>query len=82
MQTMERPGPIPVHKAKASAVWPVAFYRSAVGKKWVMAVSGIMLMGFVAYHMVGNLHIYEGAAEMNEYGEFLRELLVPILPRT
>ena len=47
-----------------------------------MAVSGIMLMGFVAYHMVGNLHIYEGAAEMNEYGEFLRELLVPILPRT
>ncbi len=82
METMARPGPAPVHKARRPAPWPVAFYRSAVGKKWVMAVSGIMLMGFVAYHMVGNLHIYEGAAKMNEYGEFLRELLVPILPRT
>ena len=86
MQTMERPGSgggvAPVHPARRPAPWPIEFYRSAVGKKWVMAITGIMLMGFVAYHMIGNLHIYEGAAEMNHYGEFLRELLVPILPRT
>jgi succinate dehydrogenase / fumarate reductase cytochrome b subunit len=61
-----------------------------VGKKWVMAVTGIMLLGFVIAHMVGNLKLYLGAIEHNGaweydaniYGEFLRELLVPIFPRT
>jgi succinate dehydrogenase / fumarate reductase, cytochrome b subunit len=57
-------------------------YSTAVGKKYVMAITGIMLMGFVVAHMVGNLKMYLGAEELNHYGEFLRELLVPILPRT
>ena len=57
-------------------------YQSAVGKKWVMAITGIALMGFVFAHMVGNLKMYLGAEDLNHYGEFLRELLVPILPRT
>ncbi|HEU5082910.1 MAG TPA: succinate dehydrogenase cytochrome b subunit [Acidimicrobiales bacterium] len=64
------------------APWPVAFYRSAVGKKWVMAVTGIMLMGYVFFHMIGNLKMYQGAHALNVYGEFLRELLYPIFPRT
>ena len=81
--TMERPGSGPVHpRPKRKAPWPVAFYRSAVGKKWVMAVTGIMLMGFVFGHAIGNLKVYLGAYDLNHYGEFLRELLVPILPRT
>ena len=81
--TMERPGPGPVHPArKGRAPWPVAFYRSAIGKKWVMAVTGLMIIGFVVGHAVGNLKVYLGAEEFNHYGEFLRELLVPILPRT
>ena len=58
------------------------FYRSAVGKKWVMALTGIMLMGFVFVHAFGNLKVYLGAEDFNHYGEFLRELLVPLLPRT
>jgi succinate dehydrogenase cytochrome b subunit len=41
--------------------WFSDFYRSAVGKKTVMAVSGIILFGFVLVHMIGNLHLYEGA---------------------
>ncbi len=86
MQTMENAAAggqvAPVHPTWRPAPWPIEFYRSAVGKKWVMALTGIMLMGFVAYHMVGNLHLYEGATEMNHYGEFLREIAVPILPRT
>ena len=69
-------------KGKAKAPFPVEFYRSALGKKYVMAITGIMLMGFVFAHMVGNLKMYLGAEEFNHYGEFLRELLVPILPRT
>ncbi|MGK2928380.1 MAG: succinate dehydrogenase cytochrome b subunit [Acidimicrobiales bacterium] len=90
MQTMnkagqdgEPPGRVaPIHKARPPAPWPIAFYRSAVGKKWVMAITGIVLMGFVFGHMIGNLKIYQGAHALNVYGEFLRELLYPLLPRT
>ena len=57
-------------------------YGTAVGKKYVMAITGIMLMGFVLAHMIGNLKMYLGAEDLNHYAEFLRELLVPILPRT
>ncbi len=83
MQTMERQTVAPVHRtSRRPAPWPVEFYRSAVGKKWVMALTGIILMGFVFFHMVGNLKVYMGADDYNHYGEFLRELLVPLLPRT
>jgi succinate dehydrogenase / fumarate reductase cytochrome b subunit len=60
----------------------VDLYKSPVGKKWVMALSGIALMGFVFFHMVGNLKMYLGPIDFNHYAEFLRELLVPIVPRT
>jgi succinate dehydrogenase / fumarate reductase cytochrome b subunit len=90
MQTMEQSassggagaGVQPVNPPRRPAPWPVAFYRSAVGKKWVMAITGIVLMGFVFGHMVGNLKMYQGAHALNVYGEFLRELLYPLLPRT
>jgi succinate dehydrogenase / fumarate reductase cytochrome b subunit len=62
--------------------FPIELYRSALGKKYVMAITGIALMGFVFAHMIGNLKMYLGPDEFNHYGEFLRELLVPILPRT
>jgi succinate dehydrogenase / fumarate reductase cytochrome b subunit len=81
--TMERSGPDRVHpRPKRTAPWPVEFYRSAVGKKWVMALTGIMIMGFVFFHAFGNLKLYMGAEHVNHYGEFLREILVPLLPRT
>ena len=60
----------------------VDLYRSPIGKKWVMALTGIGLMGFVFAHMIGNLKMFLGPEELNHYGEFLRELIVPILPRT
>jgi succinate dehydrogenase / fumarate reductase cytochrome b subunit len=62
--------------------WPLAFYRSTVGKKWVMAVSGIVLMLFVLVHMIGNLKLYLSKEEMNLYGEALRDMPGPLLPRT
>ena len=83
MQTMERPTVAPVHpRSRRPAPWPVAFYRSAVGKKWVMALTGIALMGYVFFHLLGNLKVYLGPEDVNHYGEWLRELLVPFLPRT
>jgi succinate dehydrogenase / fumarate reductase cytochrome b subunit len=62
--------------------WPLELYRSAVGKKWVMAISGIVLLGFVFAHMVGNLKAYLGPADMNHYAEGLRDLFGPIFPRS
>ena len=76
------PAPVVNGPTRHRALWPLEFYRSAVGKKWVMAVTGVMLLGFVFFHMVGNLKVYLGAEDMNHYGEFLRELLVPLLPRS
>ncbi|MGH9133277.1 MAG: succinate dehydrogenase cytochrome b subunit [Ilumatobacteraceae bacterium] len=65
-------------------------YSTAVGKKYVMAITGIIGIGFVIFHMVGNLKMYLGLIDhdgervydIDVYGEFLRDLLVPILPRT
>lgn len=55
-------------------------YRSAVGKKALMAVSGIVLFGFVLVHMLGNLKLYLGAEHLNAYGEFLRQVGEPVIP--
>ena len=60
----------------------VELWQTGVGKKWVMGITGVVLMLFVFGHMIGNLKMYLGAEEFNHYSEFLRELLVPILPRT
>jgi len=60
----------------------VRFYRSAVGKKWVMAITGVVLMGFVLAHMIGNLKLYLSKEEINLYGEALRNMPGALLPRT
>ena len=62
--------------------WPVEFYRSAIGKKWVMAVTGMALIGYIVAHLVGNLKMYLGADEINLYGEALRDLGGHLAPRT
>ena len=60
--------------------FPLNLYQSAVGRKWVMAVTGIGLIGFVLVHMIGNLHVYEGPAQMHEYAESLRTLGGGLVP--
>ena len=74
--------PPPVHPAAPPTNPVLRFWRSAVGKKWVMAVTGIMLLGFVFAHMIGNLKIYLGAGPLNHYADWLRTLGEPALPRT
>ena len=56
------------------------FYGSAIGKKWAMAVSGIVLLLYVFAHLIGNLKLFLGEASLNTYAEFLREMGEPILP--
>lgn len=81
-QTISRTrAPKPVRKpTKRPLPWPLNLWQTAIGKKWVMALTGIGLLGFVLSHMIGNLHLYEGAAETHEYAETLRSLGSPIIP--
>jgi succinate dehydrogenase / fumarate reductase, cytochrome b subunit len=53
---------------------PANFYASTIGKKAVMAVSGMVLFLFVIGHLIGNLQIYEGPAKLNDYARFLRSV--------
>jgi succinate dehydrogenase / fumarate reductase cytochrome b subunit len=52
----------------------VTFYRTSVGKKVVMAVSGAMLSLFLVVHLVGNLLIFAGPEAMNGYSAFLKKV--------
>ena len=47
------------------------FWSSTVGTKIVMAVTGLIMVGFVILHMAGNLQIFEGAEKLNTYSAFL-----------
>ncbi len=62
--------------------WFGNIYRSAVGKKAVMAVTGVILFGFVFVHMIGNLKVYLGAEHLNEYAHWLRTVGAPAMPET
>jgi succinate dehydrogenase / fumarate reductase cytochrome b subunit len=62
--------------------WPLNLYQTAVGKKYVMALTGIVLLGYVVVHMIGNLHLYEGPTQVHEYAEALRDLGGHLVPRT
>ena len=55
-------------------------YSTAVGKKYVMAITGIAMMGFVVSHMIGNLKMYLGEEDLNGYAEFLTRLGYPLAP--
>jgi succinate dehydrogenase / fumarate reductase cytochrome b subunit len=50
------------------------FLRSSLGLKIVMALTGVILFGFVVAHMVGNLQVYLGPEAMNAYAVSLRAL--------
>lgn len=69
---------------KKRAPFPIEFYRSAIGKKWIMAITGLAIILFVLAHMIGNLKIFfpevDGIPEINLYAEALRSLLFPLVP--
>jgi succinate dehydrogenase / fumarate reductase, cytochrome b subunit len=50
------------------------FWRSTIGKKTVMAVTGLIGVGFVVGHMLGNLQMFKGAEAMNDYAQLLKSL--------
>lgn len=68
-------------KAKRKRPFLLDVYSTAVGKKYVMGITGIAMMGFVLFHMIGNLKMYAGAEDLNKYAEFLKKLLYPLAPK-
>jgi succinate dehydrogenase cytochrome b subunit len=47
------------------------FYESTIGKKVIMAVTGLILFGYLILHMLGNLQIFLGPTVMDHYAEAL-----------
>jgi succinate dehydrogenase / fumarate reductase cytochrome b subunit len=50
----------------------LTFYSSSLGKKVVMAITGLILVGFVIGHVLGNLQVFLGAGPMNAYAALLK----------
>jgi succinate dehydrogenase / fumarate reductase cytochrome b subunit len=56
------------------------FYESTIGKKAIMAVTGLVLFGFLIAHMLGNLQIFLGPAVMDHYAETLHSTVEVLWP--
>jgi succinate dehydrogenase / fumarate reductase cytochrome b subunit len=52
--------------AQVARIW-----QTPIGKKAIMAVTGVVLFGFVFFHVLGNLQVYLGREKINAYGRFL-----------
>ncbi|MFE2010385.1 succinate dehydrogenase [Streptomyces sp. NPDC059491] len=55
------------------------FWSSTLGKKTVMAVSGLIMLGYLVAHVAGNLKVFFGPEEFNGYAHWLRVLGAPVL---
>lgn len=50
------------------------FWKSSIGKKWLVALTGLVLLGYVVGHMIGNLQIFGPPAKINGYAEMLHSM--------
>ncbi|WP_280519367.1 succinate dehydrogenase cytochrome b subunit [Winogradskya consettensis] len=55
--------------------------RSSIALKILMAVTGLLLVGFLYVHMIGNLKIFFGAETFDHYAHWLRTIGTPLLPQ-
>jgi succinate dehydrogenase / fumarate reductase cytochrome b subunit len=53
---------------------PLDFFAATIGKKVVMAVTGVILFGFVIGHLLGNLQVFVGREKLDAYGAMLHNL--------
>lgn len=52
----------------------IGFTQTSIGRKLLMAVTGLILIGFVTGHMIGNLQVFLGAEQFNNYAHTLQSL--------
>jgi succinate dehydrogenase / fumarate reductase, cytochrome b subunit len=66
---------IPTATQASGTITPASsFFSSSIGRKVVMAATGLVLFGYVVVHMLGNLQIYLGPQALNAYAVKLREM--------
>lgn len=53
--------------------WLLDFWRSSIGGKVTMAITGVLLFGFVVVHLLGNLLLLSGPDAINAYAKWLYE---------
>lgn len=53
--------------------WLSGFWRSSIGGKVTMAVTGVLLFGFVVAHLLGNLQLLMGPDAINSYAKWLHD---------
>lgn len=63
----------------------LGFYRSLIGKKVIVAVTGGLMLAFLVGHVVGNLKVFlpnpePGVPDIDAYAEFLRSVGAPMVP--
>jgi succinate dehydrogenase / fumarate reductase cytochrome b subunit len=56
-----------VHEREGWRHWLGGFFSSSIGLKWIMAITGIGLLGYIAAHLFGNLKIFTGADAAGDY---------------
>ena len=69
---------------RGAAPWRrvASLYASSVGRKYVMALSGLAIFGFVIVHLIGTMKVFLGPEATDSYGEALRDLGGHLVPRT
>lgn len=55
-------------------------FNSSLGKKYIMAITGFAMFGFVIGHLIGNLQIFLGPEAINRYGHFLQTNMEIVWP--
>jgi succinate dehydrogenase / fumarate reductase cytochrome b subunit len=73
LTTQTAPRPLPGGNAAPPAIHrAIHFYAAPIGKKAVMAVTGLILFGYLMGHMIGNLQIFSpDPNQINHYAAFL-----------
>ncbi|MCX7999762.1 MAG: succinate dehydrogenase cytochrome b subunit [Leptospiraceae bacterium] len=61
-------------KPPASKIQPKGIFQTSVGKKIIIAITGIFLIGFVFGHMLGHLQMFVGQDKYNSYAKMLKDL--------
>jgi succinate dehydrogenase / fumarate reductase, cytochrome b subunit len=54
--------------------WLLRSLRTSIGRKLLVALTGVALLGFVVAHLLGNLQVFAGPEQLNAYAEGLRDL--------
>ena len=65
-------GPRVYSDANTPSTWAATYLGSTVGQKILVGFTGLGLVGFLVFHMIGNLKMFSGPESINKYGYFLK----------